>query len=87
MPKALINDVLRNMQNSCLFTYLDDILIFSETEAKHVQQVWWVLRLLLENGLFVKPEKCVPLNIRYVLRVYNTAGSTSGGSGQDHGYG
>ena len=42
--QALVNDVFRDLLNNCLFVYLDDILIFSETEEEHVQQVRWVLR-------------------------------------------
>lgn len=45
------------MLNKFLFVYLDDILIFSETEEEHVQHVPLVLRRLLENSLFVKIEK------------------------------
>lgn len=37
--QALVNDVLRDMPNNILYVYLDDILIFSETEEKHVQRV------------------------------------------------
>lgn len=55
--QALVNDVLQDMLNKFLFVYLD-ILIFSETEEEHVQHVRLVLRRLLENSLFVKPEKC-----------------------------
>lgn len=50
--------MLRDILNRFLFVYIDDILIFSETEEEHSQQVWMVLRHLLENHLFVKGEKC-----------------------------
>uniref|UniRef100_A0A674PMU1 Gypsy retrotransposon integrase-like protein 1 n=1 Tax=Takifugu rubripes TaxID=31033 RepID=A0A674PMU1_TAKRU len=56
--QALINDVLRDMLNKFIFVYLDDILIFSESEEEHVQHVRLVLQRLLENRLFVKAEKC-----------------------------
>lgn len=56
--QALVNDVLRDMLYKFLFVYLDDILIFSETEEEHIQHVRLVLRRLLENSLFVKAEKC-----------------------------
>ena len=48
--QALVNYVFRNLLNNCLFIYLDDILIFLETEEEHVQQVPRVLRQLMENG-------------------------------------
>lgn len=56
--QALVNDVLCNMLSKFLFVYIDDILIFSETEEEHEQHVHLVLRRLLENSLFLKAEKC-----------------------------
>ncbi len=55
--QALINDVLREMLNKCVFVYLDDILIFSQSYEDHVQHVRQVLSRLLFNDLFVKLEK------------------------------
>ncbi len=56
--QCLINDVLRDMLGRFVFVYLDDILIFSQSQAEHVQHVRQVLHWLLENRLFVKAEKC-----------------------------
>lgn len=56
--QGLINDVLRNMLNHYVFVYLDDILIFSKSLHEHVHHVRSVLQCLLNNNLFVKPEKC-----------------------------
>jgi len=39
--------------------YMDDILIFTETEEHHQQVVNEVLKILRQNNLFLKPEKCV----------------------------
>ncbi len=57
--QALVNDVLRDMVDQFIYVYLDDILIFSRSLQEHVQHVRVVLQRLLENGLFVKAEKCV----------------------------
>ncbi|KAI2662624.1 Retrotransposon-like protein 1 [Labeo rohita] len=57
--QALVNDVLRDMVDQFIYVYLDDILIFSSSLQEHVQHVRRVLQRLLENGLFVKAEKCV----------------------------
>lgn len=56
--QALINYVLWDMLNKFVFVYLDDILIFSNSFQKHVQHVHKVLRRLLDNHLYIKPEKC-----------------------------
>lgn len=37
--QAFINDVLREMLNTFVFVYLDDILIFSRSYQEHVQHV------------------------------------------------
>ncbi len=56
--QALINDVLRDMLNQFVFVYLDDILIFSGSLQEHTKHVQKVLRPLLDNHLYIKPEKC-----------------------------
>ncbi len=56
--QALVNDVLRDMVDQFIYVYLDDILIFSSSLQEHVQHVRRVLQKLLENGIFVKAEKC-----------------------------
>ncbi|XP_016332899.1 uncharacterized protein LOC107681197 [Sinocyclocheilus anshuiensis] len=56
--QALINDVLRDMLNQFVFVYLDDILIFSGSLEEHEGHVSRVLQRLLDNHLYVKPEKC-----------------------------
>ena len=57
--QGLVNDVLRDLLNVCVFVYLDDILIFSKSKQEHVVHVRLVLQRLLENHLFVKAEKCM----------------------------
>ncbi|KAI2645588.1 Transposon Tf2-9 polyprotein [Labeo rohita] len=57
--QALVNNVLRDMVDQFIYVYLDDILIFSRSLQEHVQHVRQVLQRLLENGLYVKAEKCV----------------------------
>lgn len=55
--QTLVNDVLRDMLNHFIVVYLDDILIFSNSQEEHTQHVRAVLQRLLENSLFVKAEK------------------------------
>uniref|UniRef100_A0AAQ6IR55 Gypsy retrotransposon integrase-like protein 1 n=1 Tax=Anabas testudineus TaxID=64144 RepID=A0AAQ6IR55_ANATE len=59
MFQNLVNDVLGDMLNKFVFVYLDDILIFSESETEHVEHVRIVLQRLLQNRLYVKAEKCL----------------------------
>lgn len=68
MPFGLINappffqnlviDVLGDMLNKFVFICLDDIMIFSHSETKHIQHVRTVLQRLLQSQLFVMAEKC-----------------------------
>lgn len=53
-----MNDVLRDMLDNIVLVYLDDILIFSDTVAEHPNHVRKVLRRLIDNGLYIKAEKC-----------------------------
>ena len=55
--QALINNVLRHHLDKMVVAYLDDILVYSENEAEHVQHVREVLDCLGQNGLLLKPEK------------------------------
>lgn len=55
--QAIGNDVLRDFIGIFVFVYLDDILIYSHNQAKHIKQVRTVLPRLHENQLFVKGEK------------------------------
>jgi len=38
--------------------YLDDILIYSDSEEEHVEHVKWVMKRILEAGPYLKPERC-----------------------------
>lgn len=55
----LINQhVLRDYLYDFVLAFVDDILIFSETEEQHVQHIETVLAKLREEVLFIRPEKC-----------------------------
>jgi hypothetical protein len=38
--------------------YMDDILIFTETLEEHRQVTREILKILKDNDLYLKPEKC-----------------------------
>lgn len=50
--------ILREKLDICCIVYLDDILIFSPTQAQHDIDVAWVLAKLREYSLFCNVEKC-----------------------------
>ena len=57
-----MNRIFGHHLNKCVCVYLDDILIFSRTEAEHFQHLEMVLKLLREHKLFAKMTKCEFLN-------------------------
>ena len=57
--QTMMNNIFQNLiAKGIVVVYLDDILIFTKTKEKHAQAVWWVLQVLKENKLFLRPEKC-----------------------------
>ena len=57
--QAMMNDLFRGLINQGdTATFIDDILVATDTEEGHDELVEEVLRRLEENDLFVKPEKC-----------------------------
>jgi len=57
--QTMMNDIFQNLiAEGIVVVYLDDILIFTKMEEKHAQAVRWVLQVLKENKLFLRPEKC-----------------------------
>jgi hypothetical protein len=56
--QRLMNEVLREFLDVCVVVYLDDILIYSKTEAEHLQHVTRVLEALRKAGLHAQESKC-----------------------------
>jgi len=57
--QTMINDLFRDLINQGdIVTFIDDILVATETEEGHDELVEEVLKRLEENNLFVKLEKC-----------------------------
>ena len=53
----LINNTVREYLNKFVITYLDDILIYSDTLKKHWQHMFKILEKLSEKTLYIKKEK------------------------------
>lgn len=56
--QALINDTFRPYLDIFVVAYLDDILVYSETEKEHINHVRLVLQKMRERHLFAKASKC-----------------------------
>ena len=57
--QTMMNDLFRNLINQGdTATFIDNILVATDTKEGHDELVGEVLRRLEENDLFVKPEKC-----------------------------
>jgi hypothetical protein len=55
----MMNHIFRDMLDQGVIAYIDDVLIYVETEEKHHKLIREVLKRLQENGLVISPEKCV----------------------------
>ena len=56
--QELPNDILREYLNIFVIVYLNDILIFFQTEEKHKQHIEKMLDCLSKRNLLIKSEKC-----------------------------
>ncbi|KAJ1596160.1 hypothetical protein NDA11_007139 [Ustilago hordei] len=56
--QLFINDIFQDIIGIYVVVYLDDFLIFSDTEEVHVKHVTEVLTCLRSNRLFAKLSKC-----------------------------
>ena len=53
-----INNAIREALDDFASAYLDDVLIYNDSEEEHVGHVKRIMQRLLEAGLYLKPEKC-----------------------------
>jgi len=52
--QTVMNNVLRPVIGKFVLVYLDDILIFSQNMAEHIEHLKVVLQLLRDNHLYAK---------------------------------
>ena len=56
--QRFMNNMFGDLLDVCTMVYLDDILIYSDSLAKHQQHIHEVLTQLCKNSLYTKAEKC-----------------------------
>ena len=57
--QAMMNELLRDLMNTGkVAVFIDDVIVGIETEEGHDELVAEVIKMLEENNLYVKPEKC-----------------------------
>ena len=56
--QGLINKIFAEKLNVFVIVYLNDIVIYSVNEKKHIEHVKWMLNRFFENKLFIVLEKC-----------------------------
>ncbi|KAA0036177.1 pol protein [Cucumis melo var. makuwa] len=54
----LMNRVFKDFLDTFVIVFIDDILIYSKTEAKHEEHLYQVLETLRANKLYAKFSKC-----------------------------
>ncbi|KAL0553620.1 hypothetical protein IC582_007520 [Cucumis melo] len=54
----LMNRVFKDFLDSFVIVFIDDILVYSETEAEHEEHLYQVLETLRANKLYAKFSKC-----------------------------
>ena len=53
-----MNDIFGNLLNVCMLVYLDDILIYSDSEEEHIWHICEVLHCLQQHNLYACADKC-----------------------------
>jgi len=74
--QGYINNAIREALDDFASAYLDEVLIYSDSEEEHVGHVKWNMQRLLEAGLYLKPEKCEfhKETVRYLGLIISTKG-------------
>ena len=55
---TLMNKIFHPYLDKFVVVYLDDIIIYSNTLKKHIEHLRMVFKILRQNELYVKKEKC-----------------------------
>lgn len=71
-----INKILRDHLDDFCTAYLDDILVYSESEDLHIKHVLWVLEQLEQAQVFIDIDKCKfhTTKVKYLGLILTTEG-------------
>jgi len=74
--QGYINNAIREALDEFASVYLDDVLIYSDSEEEYIHHVKWIMQRLLKAGLYLKPEKCEFHKeiVRYLWLIISTKG-------------
>ena len=53
-----MNDIFNNLLDVCILVYLDNTLIYSDSEEEHIRHVREVLCRLRQHNLYTCADKC-----------------------------
>jgi hypothetical protein len=72
--QGYIDNAIREALDDFASAYLDDVVIYSDSEEEPVGHAKWIMQRLLEAGLYLKPEKCEfqKETVRYLRLIIST---------------
>ena len=56
--QRFMNDIFGDLLDVCMLVYLDDILIYSDSEVEHIRHIHEVLRCLRQHNVYARANKC-----------------------------
>ena len=56
--QCFMNDIFGDLLDVCMLVYLDNILIYSESEEEHIWHIRKVLHCLQQHNLYARTNKC-----------------------------
>jgi hypothetical protein len=74
--QSMMNAIFSDLIDVGVLVYVDDILIYAETEEEHDRLVLEVLKRLRENNLIINPKKCVwsQMQVEYLGYIISAEG-------------
>ena len=65
--QTLMNTILRPYIDKFVLVYLDDVLVYSNSEEEHLEHLRLVFEALRQHRLYARPKKCIfnKLNVEF----------------------